>query len=1183
MSQLGDRNLLFGILALEDYLISRDALIAAMKAWVADKTKGMGQILREQNALSENNQAVVEERVHSFLVKHDHDVPRCLADVKLPNSVKRDLEKIGDADLSASLERVGAPVVIAPVVVAPTPRTEAPILVAPTPREKAAPAPIMVKPVAKPRPKTPAPVAHERSGPGWGLLLFGGAFVFALVFLVLVGGAVGFILYKHQNSGPHVDNKDKLAKDDKPNKDDDKPGKDKPPIDVPPPALSNRKPTEIIGEAVWRVDGEELVATNVPTKRAYLFFGSKDWTDYDFTFETKTESGRTGTLALFRADGEQNHYGLSLGSFLSGKHSLSRVSKGLVVYDVPHVATKYNLNQWYKVKIEVRGDKIRCHIDDEQVFDYKNDAFTRGQVALGTTSDSRARWKNIQVATPGGKLLWDGLPELSASVAPPTTTPGFVSLFNGKDLTGWKNPTLSGEWRVQDGVLIGVAPGNRISRLHTAGKYKDFHLRTEIRVHDQSSSQVAIRSEDGRYYGYNASIRSLVPTNALVGILNANTGKKSFTLQRLSPEMPMPTGQWFPLEIIAEGNRLTLLVDGKKTTETSDDSIPDAGYIYLAAGGNGNVEFRKLEIKELNAVAVPPVVAPADGFVQLFNGKDLTGWSEEQDGAGTWRVLNGHLTSGGAARRPAKLFTSAPLPKDFHLRMELRSDRSEGNFLLRANADHTIAYDTSFTYTGPNGTLRAGNLFYNDVGRQFQFKAPAVTQVNKGDWFTAEYIFDGNKLVTKINGNTIADVTNANQPNAGHLVIRPWSMFPIEFKKIEVKALNAGQVVGVPPVVLPPVVPAEGFTALFNGKDLTGWVKDKFAPELWRVDNGLLQRGNLGGNPVAKLASEIDQPKDFHLRIEGRFNAPQGNFMLFVRSPDGMPRGYHTTLSHGINGLFGGGILASFPGSSKMVAPPKQLAAPIDGWFRLEVLAEGKRVVVKVDGKTISDITDEGSTAAGKIVFLESGPPSIQIQRIEIKALNPGALPAPVAPAPLDGKDFVKLFNGKDLTGWKQHPQLQGNWRIVDGILIGTADKPPGRLDSDKPMPRDFHLRVVARVNDKGTASICFRCPEGSLVGYEAPINSTQPFIAKSGSLYAQVPGRRIDLALLKQTPVAPGEWFTLEIIAEGSHLMIKVNGETTVNTLDSNKLTPGHVAIMCNPQTTIEFRSIEIKGLRPD
>ena len=46
-----DRNLLFGILALQMDFISRDALIAAMNAWVLDKAKPLGQILVEQKAL----------------------------------------------------------------------------------------------------------------------------------------------------------------------------------------------------------------------------------------------------------------------------------------------------------------------------------------------------------------------------------------------------------------------------------------------------------------------------------------------------------------------------------------------------------------------------------------------------------------------------------------------------------------------------------------------------------------------------------------------------------------------------------------------------------------------------------------------------------------------------------------------------------------------------------------------------------------------------------------------------------------------------------------------------------------------------------------------------------------------------------------------------------------------------
>ena len=51
MSTSADRNLLFGILALQMDFISRDALIAAMNAWVLDKAKPLGQVLHEQGAL----------------------------------------------------------------------------------------------------------------------------------------------------------------------------------------------------------------------------------------------------------------------------------------------------------------------------------------------------------------------------------------------------------------------------------------------------------------------------------------------------------------------------------------------------------------------------------------------------------------------------------------------------------------------------------------------------------------------------------------------------------------------------------------------------------------------------------------------------------------------------------------------------------------------------------------------------------------------------------------------------------------------------------------------------------------------------------------------------------------------------------------------------------------------------
>lgn len=51
LSQSADRNLLFGIVALQMDFISSDQPIAAMQAWAFDKQKSLGQVLCEQGAL----------------------------------------------------------------------------------------------------------------------------------------------------------------------------------------------------------------------------------------------------------------------------------------------------------------------------------------------------------------------------------------------------------------------------------------------------------------------------------------------------------------------------------------------------------------------------------------------------------------------------------------------------------------------------------------------------------------------------------------------------------------------------------------------------------------------------------------------------------------------------------------------------------------------------------------------------------------------------------------------------------------------------------------------------------------------------------------------------------------------------------------------------------------------------
>jgi formylglycine-generating enzyme required for sulfatase activity len=199
------------------------------------------------------------------------------------------------------------------------------------------------------------------------------------------------------------------------------------------------------------------------------------------------------------------------------------------------------------------------------------------------------------------------------------------------------------------------------------------------------------------------------------------------------------------------------------------------------------------------------------------------------------------------------------------------------------------------------------------------------------------------------------------------------------------------------------------------------------------------------------------------------------------------------------------------------------------------------------------------------------------------------AVAAQLPPGSPAADSFVPLFNGKDLIGWKTHSSQPGNWRVENGILIGSGPA-TSHLYTERGDYQDFHLRVEARINDGGNSGVSFRAPFGPRfpaknpafpAGFEAQINSTHKDPNKTGSLFSGGVGAAVSI---REAPVSPGEWFTEEVIAEGNHFLIKVNGKTTADYTDQKWLfTSGHVALQQhNPQTVAEFRKIEIKELRP-
>jgi hypothetical protein len=212
--------------------------------------------------------------------------------------------------------------------------------------------------------------------------------------------------------------------------------------------------------------------------------------------------------------------------------------------------------------------------------------------------------------------------------------------------------------------------------------------------------------------------------------------------------------------------------------------------------------------------------------------------------------------------------------------------------------------------------------------------------------------------------------------------------------------------------------------------------------------------------------------------------------------------------------------------------------------------------------------------------------------------------------------DWQPLFNGKDLTGWKTHPnpnpgayqkvvavkndagavvgysgetkdgKLIPLWQVKDGLLIGSG--PHSHLFTERGDFENFYYRVEAKINDKGNSGQYFRTrfEAGFPAGYEAQINATHGDQIRTGSLYPDGRGKlgehRDKILVLKTAPHGPDEWFTQEVIADGPHIQILVNGKKTVDFTHPNPVfIKGHFALQGHdPGTVVTFKKVEWKPL---
>lgn len=150
---------------------------------------------------------------------------------------------------------------------------------------------------------------------------------------------------------------------------------------------------------------------------------------------------------------------------------------------------------------------------------------------------------------------------------------------------------------------------------------------------------------------------------------------------------------------------------------------------------------------------------------------------------------------------------------------------------------------------------------------------------------------------------------------------------------------------------------------------------------------------------------------------------------------------------------------------------------------------------------------------------------------------------------------FVRIFNGKDLTGWE--PSGGARWVIENGAIVGTQgdNYAPGDLFT-KDTYKDFELTATYRVKWPCNTGIWFRYQSASKA-YQADILEYKNPECYSGSLYC--PGKMFIAMNRDKAIVNRDGWNTMKVRAEGDHIQIWLNGrqvaEVHDDTTDSGKI----------------------------
>jgi len=355
---------------------------------------------------------------------------------------------------------------------------------------------------------------------------------------------------------------------------------------------------------------------------------------------------------------------------------------------------------------------------------------------------------------------------------------GFVSLFNGKDLSGWVNVNCApSTWSINEAGLL-ACTGKPTGEIRTERMYQNFILELEWRhLKPKGNAGVFIWADDitARGQPFHRGIEVQVLENAYGNSRGHTTHGDIFPIHgaKMTPENGRGGGRAFPTEsrsrpspewnhyrIICNDGNISLAVNGKVVTKGAE-CWPKKGYICLESEG-GVVDYRNIKIRELPDTPIKPedIAIANRGYRCLYSGVDLSGWKASSEG---WKSRNWNLVFDGKGDS----------------KQTLASDRSFGDFGFIV--DVASKGDLSKVAIKLRGS-DAGKI---DLGNP-EFKNFLE---KPGRWNRLEGKIRGNQLTLSLNGKHIYSARKISDlPANGPMILE--APGPVQWANIYVRNLG---------------------------------------------------------------------------------------------------------------------------------------------------------------------------------------------------------------------------------------------------------------------------------------------------------------------------------------------------------------------------------------------------------